>query len=84
MFLQELKEEVARFLKSLDPQAAQNVVEYSFGEGSFVPVPPPPPTIVLVHLEGSAILKDSAEALAQIAAGDWDGEDLKKKKNYCF
>lgn len=71
-----MKEEVARYLKSVDPQQAKNVVEYSFKEGSFVPVPPPSPTVVLVHLEGSAILKNSAEALAQIAAGDWDGEEF--------
>lgn len=41
-----------------------------------MPVPPPPPTVILVHLEGCAILKDSPEAQAQIAAGDWDGKNI--------
>ena len=49
--------------------APKNVVEYSFKDGGFISVQPPSPTVFLVHLESCIILKDSTEALEQLAWG---------------
>lgn len=70
---QELKEDVARFLISVDMRAPKNRVEYSFKDGGFVSVQSSPPTVTLLHFESCIILRDSPEGQKQIAAGDWDG-----------
>ncbi|KAJ9593501.1 hypothetical protein L9F63_014954, partial [Diploptera punctata] len=66
--LDELREEIARVLTSVNPQLPQNIVEYSFKESSFVPVPPVSQMQILQDIEGTILHKESEEGRAQLAA----------------
>jgi hypothetical protein len=49
-----------------NPQIPSNIVEFSFKEGRFIPVPPATQTILLLEIEGTILSKDSDEAKFQL------------------
>ncbi|XP_049964524.1 dynein intermediate chain 2, ciliary [Schistocerca serialis cubense] len=65
---QEQKEDITRVLTAVTSKVPDNVVQFSFKERSFVPVPPPEPTIFLLSIEGTCLAKDSEDARYQILA----------------
>ncbi|EEB19823.1 dynein intermediate chain 1, axonemal, putative [Pediculus humanus corporis] len=74
----QLNEEITRTLTTGNMNSPKNLVEYSYKLGEFVSKSQISTTIVLIRLEGCCILKNSPEAQAQIAAGDWSGDEIKK------
>ncbi|XP_063227118.1 dynein intermediate chain 2, ciliary [Bacillus rossius redtenbacheri] len=73
----ELNEEIQRVLTANNPHLQDNMVQYSFKEGSFVPVVPSTHEIVLLHVEGVCLHKDSEEAKQQLNAEGGSFPDYK-------
>lgn len=61
-----MKEEISRTLTTQDPHTPSNIVEFSFKEGCFIPVPPSTQTVVLLDIEGTILHKGSEEAKLQL------------------
>lgn len=57
---------MARVLSTTNTQQPNNLVEYSYAEGSFIPQPPMGNTIVIVDMKGTTLHIDSHEAQRQI------------------
>ncbi|KAJ4437870.1 hypothetical protein ANN_13809 [Periplaneta americana] len=80
---QELKEEIARVLTTNNPQIPSNIVEFSFKEGCFVPVPPTTQTVLLLDIEGTILHRDSEEARNQLQGiiGIEDEDDKEQRQS---
>ncbi|XP_033609005.1 dynein intermediate chain 2, ciliary isoform X4 [Cryptotermes secundus] len=79
---QDLKEEITRVLTMQNPQIPSNIVEFSFKEGRFTPVPPVTQTILLLEIEGTILCKDSDEAKFQLEGNlDFEDQDKSMKRN---
>ena len=63
----ELSEEVPKVLTSENRNVPQNLVIYSFKEGTYIPIPRAGNLVTLFEFEGTALHVDSAEAKAQLA-----------------
>ncbi|KAJ8983052.1 hypothetical protein NQ317_013257 [Molorchus minor] len=62
----ELKEMVEKQLSTVNPQIPDSLVQFSFSDGEFVPIPPPGSLILVFHSEGTLLYKDSQEARKQL------------------
>lgn len=71
-----MKEEIARVLTTTNPQLPDNIVEYNYAEGSFVPIPSPGNTVVYIDIKGTTLHKESEEAQLQIMEFGADGKNL--------
>ncbi|CAF4140610.1 unnamed protein product [Adineta steineri] len=63
----ELNEEHTRILTARNPQAAENIVRYSYKDRLFKPIPHVDQLAVHFQLDGNLILRDSDEGRRQIA-----------------
>jgi dynein intermediate chain 1, axonemal len=71
----ELSEEIPKVLSCENRNASQNLVIWSFREGSYIPMPKTSNIVTIFENEGTAIHIETAEAKAQIARGDDIGFD---------
>lgn len=58
-----------------NPQVPDNLVEYNYASGEFIPVPPPGNMVVVFEMKGTYLHKDTEEAKKQLLA---QGIDRKK------
>lgn len=79
--MQELKEMIAKQLTSTNPQVPDNLVEFNFKQGMFLPIPPPGNTVVVFELQGTLLHKDSQEAQNQLIE---QGIDRKYRTKFLF
>ena len=61
--------EVIQILTAQDPQAANNLVEFSYKDKSFIPVVQLPHNINLLEIEGSCLHIETPEAKNLLADG---------------
>ncbi|RZF40619.1 hypothetical protein LSTR_LSTR007502 [Laodelphax striatellus] len=71
----ELSEELARVLTTVNHQIPKNLVEFSFRERSFIPSPITPHDVMLLQYVGTALHKESPEALLQLEAEYIEGAE---------
>lgn len=64
--MQELNEEVPRLISCENPNKPDNLVEYSYAERTFIPVPPIGNSVVLLDFPGTCLHRESEEAIIQL------------------
>lgn len=65
----ELQEEIARVLQIQNTRIPDNLVEWSWKQREFIPVPNPPNIVTILNVPGILLHKDSEEAKMQLAGG---------------
>ncbi|XP_026461255.1 dynein intermediate chain 2, ciliary [Ctenocephalides felis] len=77
----ELNEEVPRLISCDNPNKPDNLVEYSYAERTFVPVPPIGNTVVLLEFPGTCLHRESEEAITQLIDSGLTLEEIEEMLN---